>query len=63
MEMKLSWSFLFVIIALLGYAAYMTIWVFVGELMPIWLRVFVTVTLGLGLVLMIVRNRFAETRR
>lgn len=58
--MKLSWSILFVVIALLGYATCMTIWVFVCELMPFWLRVFTTVTLGFGLVLMTVQNKFAK---
>ena len=58
--MKLSWSVLFVVVAMLGFVAYGTIWIFVGELMPLWLRVFVTATLGLGLVLMIVQNKFAK---
>ena len=56
--MKQSWSVLLIIASLLSFATYWTTWVVVGELAPLWLRVIMTVSVGSGIVLMIVQNKF-----
>jgi len=60
--MKLSWRLLTFIILILAFAAYGAVWV-AGEPAPLWLKIFFTVTIGLGLVLIIIQNQYTRELR
>lgn len=60
--MNLSWTALILHILVLGSATYITIWVVAGSAMPLWLRIFTTSVIGVGLILMIVLNLLPERR-
>lgn len=61
MSNKMNWPTLFILLYCLSYFAYAVIWVAVGDLAPLWLRVFITIVIGLGVALMIITNATCDS--